>query len=121
MNAGRVALALIALSLASTAHAGKYVEVWNPPEARGHTGGPSAAAPARAHPQSLKQSPRQTLASPRLAKKVTEPAGTGAGVTGADAGASRAQQGGSSVASSKRSASRTIPRKIGPDGNVFRV
>ena len=116
MNAGRLALVLLALSLSSAAHAQKYVEIWNPPEAHGHTGTQPSATTAHAHRQStrqaLKQPVRQTIVPPRLAKKITEPA---------VAGASRAQQGAASVVASKRSASRTIPRKIGPDGNVFRV
>ncbi|MEM5386296.1 hypothetical protein VSR68_22220 [Paraburkholderia phymatum] len=102
MNAGRRLLSgmtagLIALLMASAAHAEKYVEIWNPPEARGH----SAPAPKHARPH--------TQTAPRLARKITEP------------GSQHPDQGASSVVSSKKAPNRSIPRKIGPDGNVFRV
>ncbi|MEI6000077.1 hypothetical protein H3V53_23585 [Paraburkholderia bengalensis] len=103
MKAGHLlAGLLIALALTSAAHAEKYIEVWNPPEARGHS-----AAQKPAHPRS------PAPAAPRLARKVTEP-----GHAQAD---QRTPSVAPSVASSKRSANRSIPRKIGPDGNVFRV
>ncbi len=99
MKAGHLlAGLLVALALTSAAHAEKYIEIWNPPEARGHS---TAQKPA--HPRS------PAPAAPRLARKVTEP------------GHAQADQRAPSVASSKRSANRSIPRKIGPDGNVFRV
>jgi hypothetical protein len=98
MNAGRLSVGLIALALASAAHAEKYVEIWNPPEARRHV-----PVHKPAHPRA------QSSTAPRLARKVTEPGGA------------HADQGASSVVSAKRPANRSIPRKIGPDGNVFRV
>lgn len=101
MKAGRLWVGLVALALTSAAHAEKYVEIWNPPEARGHSADPAARKPVRPH--ALKP------AAPRLARKVTE------------AGHVQADHGASSVASSKRPGNRSIPRKIGPDGNVFRV
>lgn len=111
MKAGRLSLAafvtLATLTAASAAHAEKYVEIWNPPEARGHSSMPK---PVR---------PRQQLPStaPHLARKVTEP----------DSAA--VQPGASAAASAKRPSSpapsnpanRGIPRKIGPDGNVLTV
>jgi hypothetical protein len=103
MKAGHLlAGLLVALALTSAAHAEKYIEIWNPPEARGHSAVPKPVRPRSPAP-----------AAPRLARKVTEP-----GLAQAD---QRAPSGASSVASSKRSANRSIPRKIGPDGNVFRV
>ena len=98
MKAGRLLLGLVALALTSAAHAEKYVEIWNPPEARGHS---AVQKPVRPRTQSA--------TAPRLARKITEPNNA------------HADQGASSVASSKRPANRSIPRKIGPDGNVFRV
>lgn len=104
MNAGRLlsglTAGLIVLLTASAAHAEKYVEIWNPPEARGHSA-PRSTAPKPAHPHA------QT--APRLARKITEP------------GSEHPAQGASSVMSSKKAPNRSIPRKIGPDGNVFRV
>ncbi|HWT37261.1 MAG TPA: hypothetical protein VN289_13320 [Paraburkholderia sp.] len=101
MNAGRLWIGLVALALTSAAHAEKYVEIWNPPEARGHAAGSTVQKPVRPH--------AQKPAAPRLARKVTEP------------GNAQAAQGASSVVSGKRPGNRSIPRKIGPDGNVFRV
>ncbi|SEJ16077.1 hypothetical protein [Paraburkholderia diazotrophica] len=102
MNAGRCLLSgmtagLITLLMASAAHAEKYVEIWNPPEARGH----SAPAPKHLRPH--------TQTAPRLARKITEPGGQ------------HPDQGASSVVSSKKAPNRSIPRKISPDGSVFRV
>ncbi|MEM5342780.1 hypothetical protein [Paraburkholderia azotifigens] len=101
MKAGRLWIGLVALTLTAAAHAEKYVEIWNPPEARGHVGGSQAQKPLRPH--------AQKPSTPRLARKVTEP------------GNATAVHGASSVVSNKRPGNRIIPRKIGPDGNVFRV
>jgi hypothetical protein len=101
MKTGRLWVGLIALALTSAAHAEKYVEIWNPPEARGHSAAPAVQKALRPH--------AQKPAAPRLARKVTEP------------GNVQADHGASSVVSTKRSGNRSIPRKIGPDGNVFRV
>lgn len=101
MKAGRLCVALIALTVTSAAHAEKYTEIWNPPEARGHSGGTAVQKPLRPH--------AQKPTTPRLARKVTE------------AGNAHADQRASEVVSTKRPGNRSIPRKIGPDGNVFRV
>ncbi|CAD6554568.1 hypothetical protein ACFQ3P_27420 [Paraburkholderia sabiae] len=101
MKAGRLWVGLVLLAMTSAAHAEKYVEIWNPPEARGHAAGSPAQKPVRPH--------AQKPSAPRLARKVTEP------------GNAPAVQGASSVVSTKRPGNRSIPRKIGPDGNVFRV
>ncbi|MBP0592568.1 hypothetical protein J8I87_23080 [Paraburkholderia sp. LEh10] len=101
MNGGRLSLGLIALVVASAAHA-KYVEIWNPPEARGHC---AVQKPVRPHAQAAPA----PASAPRLARKITEPDNA------------RPDKGASSVMPSKPPATRTIPRKIGPDGNVFRV
>lgn len=101
MKAGRLWVGLIALALTSAAHAEKYVEIWNPPEARGHSAAAAVQKPVRPH--------AQKSTAPRLARKVTEP------------GATRADQRASAVVSTRRPGNRSIPRKIGPDGNVFRV
>jgi hypothetical protein len=99
MKAGRLWVGLIALALTSAAHAEKYVEIWNPPEARGH-----AAVQKPVRPRAPKP------VAPRLARKITEPGS-----------AAQAGQGASSVLPTRRPGNRSIPRKIGPDGNVFRV
>ena len=95
-------VALVALVLTSAAHA-KYVEVWNPPEAHGRSAGQPAQKAAGPH--------AQKPSAPKLARKVTEPGSTPAA----------AAQGASSAVSTKQPGNRSIPRKIGPDGNVFRV
>jgi hypothetical protein len=104
------------LSIASSAYAGeRYVEVWNPPEAR--------SAPAR--PAAQKKTGRKMSAkkpSQTIAKKVTDPAASTTSATGA-AGAT----GATSASASPRVKVRPIdpnfdiPRKIGPDGHVLRV
>jgi hypothetical protein len=114
MKAGRLSLAafvtLATLTMASAARAEKYVEIWNPPEARGHS---SVQKPVRPHAQSPK--------APRLARKVTEPDSAPVQL-GASAAASTSN--GAKRPSSPgpaNPANRGIPRKIGPDGNVFTV
>jgi hypothetical protein len=99
-------VALVALALTSAAHA-KYVEVWNPPEAHGHSAGPAAQKGAGQH--------AQKPSAPRLARKVTEAGNTPV------APAAPSAHGASPAVSTRRPDNRSIPRKIGPDGNVFRV
>ena len=101
MKAGRLCVGMIAMVLTSAAHAEKYVEIWNPPEARGHSAARAVQKPLRPH--------AQKPGAPRLARKVTEPGSVQAGHSA------------SSVVATKRLGNRSIPRKIGPDGNVFRV
>jgi hypothetical protein len=112
MKAGRLSLAacvtLATLTMASAARAEKYVEIWNPPESRGHSMAPKPVRPRQQQPST----------APHLARKVTEP-DSAAVQLGASAAASAAKRPSHPGPSSP--ANRGIPRKIGPDGNVFTV
>jgi hypothetical protein len=97
------------LSLASSAFAGeRYVEVWNPPEAR--------TAPAR--PGAQKKTGHKVAArkSPQtIAKKVTDPAAANTNTARATPPAS------APVKVRPLDPNTDIPRKIAPDGHVLQV
>ena len=94
------------LCLASSAYAGeRYVEIWNPPEAR--------TTPA--HPAAQKKTSHKTVVkkpSQNIARRVTDPA----------ANTMRAAPPASARTKVRPLDPNTdIPRKIGPDGHVLRV
>jgi hypothetical protein len=99
------------LSLASSASAGqRYVEVWNPPEAR--------TAPAR--PAAQKKPGHKVAAgkSPQsIAKKVTDPAAANANTNTARATPPASAR----VKVRPLDPNTDIPRKIAPDGHVLQV
>ena len=95
------------LSLASSAFAGeRYVEVWNPPEARMAPTRP-AAQKKTGHKVAARKSPQT------IAKKVTDPAA---------ANTARATPPASARVKVRPLDPNTdIPRKIAPDGHVLQV
>jgi hypothetical protein len=94
------------LSLASSASAGeRYVEVWNPPEARTAPARP-AAQKKNGHKVAARKSPQT------IAKKVTDPAASTARTTPPASGPVKVRP---------LDPNTDIPRKIAPDGHVLRV
>ncbi|TDN61099.1 hypothetical protein [Paraburkholderia sp. BL10I2N1] len=100
-------LPIALLSLASSAFAGeRYVEVWNPPEARTVPARPGAQKKT-GHKVAARKSPQT------IAKKVTDPAA---------ANTVRATPPASAPVKVRPLDPNTdIPRKIAPDGHVLRV
>ena len=94
------------LCLASSAYAGeRYVEIWNPPEAR--------TAPTR--PATQKKTNHKSVVkkpSPTIARRVTDPAANT--VRAAPPASARTKV-------RPLDPNTDIPRKIGPDGHVLRV
>jgi hypothetical protein len=95
----------IALSASGACAAERYVEVWNPPEARA----------AQAHGAAQKKTSRKAPAkkpSQTIAKKVTDPAASNAGSSPSATPPVKVRPIDPNI---------DIPRKIGPDGHVLRV
>jgi len=125
-----IKLGLLVLAIASPAFGGEhYVEVWNPPEARG--GNASAHAALLAARKAEKQA-RQRRAGLRIARNAAHDAARDAThdpAHDARAAAHRravaAAPAKASVAAAERRSSeprfKDIPRQITPEGNVLRV
>ncbi|WDD91802.1 hypothetical protein Bsp3421_001752 [Burkholderia sp. FERM BP-3421] len=116
----RAGFGLCLLTCAALAHAGDhYVEIWNPPEARGAAPRAPAAAPAPAKPR--RAAPHVVPANVRRAPAIAAtPKFTARPRSGAPS-VSSAPRGDIERTTPDMSATPQIPRMITPDGNVLQV